>query len=1003
MSRRRRGTRGTACVLVLLAGAAQAMAQELPIRSWSAREGLVHDRVNAFLEDRSGYLWIATWEGLSRFDGREFVNYRPANGLARSLAFTLAEDPRGVLWVGLFGGGVARLLDDPAESSDPGAPRFRSFPVGEGDANDVNEIFFDELGGMWIFTAAGLHRAVGDPDAPQFELCWSDPDPDTHWAPQAIVHGSGSVWLVGNRRALELCGGSIVEHAGPPGSAPRDAVNAEASAEGRAVVATGAGLFVFDVARASRGEVPWTKLEVDLAGEIVHTTAIDFGGRIWVGTVHGLLSLEEGRARWITTANGLPDDWLRILHVGRDGKLWIGTQNRGIARLDEQWIESYPSRARPLGVVHIVEGLEGEIVISTNDEGLFRVVDGGLEQIPGTERPEYRNLGVGFLQDRGGTWWFGKAPRVACTPGSELDVEHLLALPGVEVDAFGYLHEDPRGVIWFGASDGKLYRGAPVEEGLRRFEPLAAHPFGDDPPRTMLTDWQGVLWIAPYTGLWRRRGERIDPVHLSGELPEGGVRPRHLFEDREGRLWIGWRFGGISMLTDPSAESPVCRTLTTVHGLPSDHVAAITEDLHGRIWAGTGGGLAQIDPERWSVRTVTPVEGLAGTTVNSVRIDRDGDLWVATLGGLSRIRTDYEPTLNAAPEVRILHTEIAGVEVRLPERGVTHVEDLVLSAARSSIRFAYGAIDPAHGESLEYQVRFAGTGEDWSAPTRERSVRLGPLAPGSYHLEVRAITSDRHAVGTPARAKFLVQAPLWRRPWFVAGAGALVLAAGFASQRARVRRTLALEQVRARISADLHDEIGSGLAQIAILSELARRELPAGAPDRLGEVADVARSTRRSMADLVWAIDPRCDSLLDLVRRMRQTTGNLFEAEGLSLAFHTPTEEALERLELGPNERRHLFHVFQEAVTNAARHSRAAAIEIEIRLEGSDLWIVVADDGLGFDPMVAAEGHGLAGMRERARALRAELSIDSTPGRGTRVTLHLRTHGRRFRRGHMFM
>jgi signal transduction histidine kinase len=136
---------------------------------------------------------------------------------------------------------------------------------------------------------------------------------------------------------------------------------------------------------------------------------------------------------------------------------------------------------------------------------------------------------------------------------------------------------------------------------------------------------------------------------------------------------------------------------------------------------------------------------------------------------------------------------------------------------------------------------------------------------------------------------------------------------------------------------------------------------------------------------------------------MRQTTGNLFEAEGLSLSFHTPAEEELERFELGPNERRHLFHVFQEAATNAARHSRASAVDIEIRLQGSDLWIVVADDGLGFEPEVAAQGHGLAGMRERARALRAELSIESSPGRGTRVVLHLRTHGRKFRPGHMFM
>ncbi len=980
-------------VLVLPAIAPGVLAQQLPIRSWSAREGLVHDRVNAFLEDRSGYLWIATWEGVSRFDGREFVNYGPAEGLSSALAFDLAEDPEGGLWVGVFGAGVARLLDLPEERASSAGSRFATFVVGEGRANDVNEIAFDAEDGMWVCTAAGIHRAIGDPKRPRFELVWGGPR--TIWAPQAVVAGPDRLWLVGPGRVLEIRDGTIAEHPGPPGGARRDAIHAEPSVDGRAVIATSAGLFVFDESRARAGHDPWTKLDVAIAeDEIVHATAIDPQGRVWVGTVNGILCVDNGRSRRITTANGLPDDWLRVLHVGRDGRLWIGTQQRGIARLDEEWIVEYRWRDSPgsLGIVHVVESLAGEIVVSANDQGLFRVVDGGLERVAGSDEPRHRDFGVGYMQDSRGTWWFDCDPELMHTTGEELDLASLRPASGLSASVFGYMHEDPRGTLWFGGEDGRLYQGAASESGSREFQAGPSLPV-EGAARLLFTDRRGWLWIAPYDGLWRSREGSIERVELTGELPDGGIRPRALLEDRDGRLWIGWRFGGISVLDDPAAEAPRSRAISIAEGLPSGHVQALCEDRDGRIWAGTGRGLVRIDPRTLALATITPMQGLAGSTVNDLLVDRAGFLWVAALGGLSRIRTDHEPEQATAREVRILRLEAGGRPVSLPERGASRVGEIVIGPDQSSVVLAYGAVDPENGESLFYQVLLDGLEESWSAPTRERSVRLGPLGPGTYRLLVRATTSDGNAAGEPASVELTVLAPVWRRPWFLAALALLAVALGVTIHRARVRRMVALERVRAGISADLHDEVGSGLAQIAILSELARREATPAASSRLGEVAEVARSTRSSMADLVWAIDPRKDSLLDLVRRMRQTTGNLFEADGLALAFRSPPEQELRRVELGPNERRHLFHVFQEAATNAARHAGASSVEIDIQVEGSELAIVIADDGRGFDPAAVAAGHGLAGMRERARLLRADLSIESAAGRGTRVELRLRRLG----------
>src|SRR5262249_20390316 len=154
-------------------------------------------------------------------------------------------------------------------------------------------------------------------------------------------------------------------------------------------------------------------------------------------------------------------------------------------------------------------------------------------------------------------------------------------------------------------------------------------------------------------------------------------------------------------------------------------------------------------------------------------------------------------------------------------------------------------------------------------PTTERMVRYGRLAPGHYRFDVRAVDRDGLTSARPAGLAFEIPPPIWRRWWFLASAAAAALAVGYALHRARVRRLLALEGVRRQIATDLHDDIGSGLSQIAVLSEVAKRVDGEARTGRLDVIAGLARALRDSMSDIVWAVDPRHDRFTDLVQRMR--------------------------------------------------------------------------------------------------------------------------------------
>src|SRR5205814_7885311 len=300
----------------------------------------------------------------------------------------------------------------------------------------------------------------------------------------------------------------------------------------------------------------------------------------------------------------------------------------------------------------------------------------------------------------------------------------------------------------------------------------------------------------------------------------------------------------------------------------------------------------------------------------------------------------------------------------------------------------------AAGEGLKYQYKLVGANEEWSALTEQRTINYASLSPGRYRFQVRAVTSDGSLSPTPATITFTILPPLWQRWWFITLAVLGVGLIGAVIIRNRVARLIELERVRTRIASDLHDDIGSGLTRIAILSEVARhqvsKEAPVGKP--LAAIAGASRDLVDSMSDIVWAINPNKDHLRDLIQRMRRFASDLFTARQIDFSFSAPGEE--QALKIGADLLRQVFLVFKEAVNNVACHSKCTEAQIELRIENRSLTMKVADNGAGFDPAQIVEGQGLASMRARAKGLGGKLQIISNDDSGTTILLRVPLSGR---------
>lgn len=339
-----------------------------------------------------------------------------------------------------------------------------------------------------------------------------------------------------------------------------------------------------------------------------------------------------------------------------------------------------------------------------------------------------------------------------------------------------------------------------------------------------------------------------------------------------------------------------------------------------------------------------------------------------------------------SPPVWIDGLRIGGEPHPVAHLGETSVAGVVLGPNRNQVEIDFYSLDFGPGRFLRYQHRIEGLDDAWSAPSAERTLHYPRLAAGRYQFLVRAVTSDGLVSATPARVEVTVLPPLWQRWWFQSAAVLLVALVSLSGHRYRVRRLIETERLRTRLASDLHDDIGSTLSQIAILSEVTRKVVSDDprAADPLERIARLSRESVDAMGDIVWAVDPHRDTPVHLAKRMRRFASDLLPPAGITLGFSVVD---VTDAHLSPDVRREVFLIFKEVLNNIVRHAHALHVDANLALCTHRLELTVQDDGCGVAPDASGDGHGLRSMRRRAESVGGILDVETRSGSGTRVTL----------------
>ncbi len=962
-------------IILFIFGNGTIDAERLPLKTYTTAEGLAHNVINKIVRDSRGFLWFCTGEGLSRFDGYTFTNYGTQQGLPSSVINDLLETRDGEYWLATNGGLVKFdpkgapsgqvTYSGQAQSAKP------MFTIVEPDDQDrrakvISVLLAGREGTLWCGTYKGLYRLDRSNRLPHMRL--EDVGILSQYPEQSIVNdlledGNGSLWIATPsglyRRWSSGRAARYTKQDGLPDEYFHDLFMDH---QGRLWAGTRyGGFFRFD-ADGSQSPPKFVLgfnknngLPTGWVFQIFETSDL----RFWLATARGLIEYfpdakaSEPRFHVYNEANGL--SYHDITSLGEDiaGNLWLGSY-MGVMKLAHNGFITYDAQDGLLAVNAIFSDEEGGICFRArvNGDGTTSVFEGAKldllhptgEQVMRLGRfdgqtfnwflPEvlkrkidYGWVGEGItLQSQAGEWWIGTGAGLCRFARADALTQIKGAAPKkiyTVKDGLGgaqvyRLFEDSRGDIWIStvAKPNGLALWDHVTETIHDLGNVPGLPsLKDELPGSFGEDRAGNVWIGFGTGIARYHDGRVNFFGTGDGLTAGAIH--NIYRDRSERLWLASARGGLVRVDQPESEHPTFYSFATTQGLSSDNAEVITEDLQGKLYIGTGRGLDRLDPTTGGVEHFTTADGLVAGEFLSASRDRQGEVWFGTQKGMSRLMPKRQQAM-AAPPVWIAGLQVAGTPQIVSALGESIVQLPSLDSSQNQLDIDFLALGFQSGEILRYQYKLEGADQDWGRPTTERRVNYARLAAGHYRFLVRAINSDGVISANPAVVAFTIVAPVWQRWWFLLMTVIVMAAIVYLLFRYRVRQILQLANIRTRIAADLHDDIGSNLTRISILSEVAHSQLRHESREvvsPLESIAEISRESVSSMGDIVWAINPKRDSYFDLVQRMRRFATELLSSHGIEFQFQA--SEVSHDFKLGANIRRDVYLFFKESLNNA--------------------------------------------------------------------------------------
>ncbi|NOH03286.1 MAG: hypothetical protein HND47_15665 [Chloroflexi bacterium] len=768
----------------------------------SLEEGLSQSVVNVILQDRKGFLWVGTDDGLNRYDGYNFKAYKPDTNEPFSLSdrtvTAMVEDDEGNLWVATRMGGLNRY--------DPASGRFFNYTHDTVNnqtiaSNRINALCLDD-GGLWIGTDNGLdYLDLETYELTHFPTAGSVIHPESKSISSLFKDSTGRLWIGTFDSGISYYDPAanffktFKNNQYNSNSLSSNRVLSIAEGQGGEIwIGTNAGLNLYNPAEndfvryRSSKDVPSS-----LAGNTIYSLFTDRSGGLWVGTNMGLDRYDPQDGSFIhhqyqpNVANSLSNNEVRYIYEDDSGVLWVGTYGGGLNKYNRQqdryaYFRHNPDDPKSLSsnfVFAILPDEWGRVWVGTIDNGL-NLFDPETETFtrfthdPNDSTSIGSNSIIALYKDRKGVLWIGTENSLdrynrGIKTFSHFQPEGTNLGDPATFTVYAIL-EDSQGRFWVGSKRGLLLFDRDTRT-FSEYKTSGPRPdyFSSVRASALFEDDHQNLWVGTYEdGLQRINLEtgkvtfyRHDPTDLS---TLGGNTVMCIYQDSSGTLWVGTHGGGLSRF-DPETES--FTHFTEHEGLSNNVVYGILEDETGKLWLSTNFGLSRFDPVKRSFRIFTASDGLQSNEFNqnSYARDRNGTMYFGGINGLN-VFVPQEITDNQyAPKIALTSVTLDGVPLN-GERTTEYLDAITLTWPQDSIEFEFASFAYEQPSKNRYAYMLEGFDTDWINIDNQRVGRYTNLPGGTYTLRLRGSNSDGVWNEEGAAIQVVVVPPFWETWWF---------------------------------------------------------------------------------------------------------------------------------------------------------------------------------------------------------------------------------------------
>lgn len=987
-------------------------------------EGLSNNSINSVLQTADGFLWIATKDGLNRYDGQNFRVFKyiisDTTSLAANYVMSLAESDDSILWIGTWGGGLQRYdrIDESFTSM-----RIRGF-----EDDYIQCIYTGDHKNLWFGTThGGLFRiSLIDGKVQNYSSRNSlSPFPSDNITcitgddSQGLWIGTWDAGLV----HFNPQDGSYISY-----KHTKNAVNTLSDngiwhitleEDNILLLSTFSGVDHFnpETGKVINKEVVSPEFTAQLRTPIRQTFR-DRKGRLWIGTYeyHGLfLSEHDGMGNNITqhfkyeddNENSISIDRIRCIFEDMKGNLWIGTENGlnkfAVQRPFRQY-RYLPARPKSLGgrvVSSFCEDTRGRLWVGYGGGGIDRIdpetgTIKNYRNIPGNDNSLSNNDVTSIYQDSQGYLWictmYGGLNRL--DPEREKWERYMVENSGGRQNEANWIHqviETSEGQFLAGTNKGlKLFDRNTGLFSSYRFETIdSVENIPDDlSVNVLFEDSRKNFWIGTWLdGVFcynfqnKKLNQYIPVSNDPSSISSDKITVIH--ENSDG-LWFGTHSGGLNRF---NIETGLFIHYDIHNGLPNDVVFGIQTDRNSDLWVSTMSGLARIDHALERIRVFDELDGLVDNQFNwrASYQDKKGNMYFGGINGFISFSPEAIFRDTIPPPVAITSFTVFNKETDKQEY-ISPTREIILDYRRNFFSIEFNALDMAPVQKHQYAYMLEGIDNGWVYSGNRNIAYYTDLHHGDFRFMVKASNSD--GIWSEPVSLQVTILPAWYNTFWIKLAGLFtIFGIGIIVARLRFWHLLEIERIRLNIARDLHDEMGSNLSSISVDSQqlMLQNKKDSKGFELASDIFKTTNETIESIRDIIWFINPKNDGGDNLLFKMREKAATMLA--GIKWTFEVTEGLRLDSVRL--EVRRNIYLIYKETLTNVIRHSEADTCNIIIDKNLNTLQLSICDNGIGFDISENKHQGGLTNIFYRAEKINAEVNISGNKDRGTCMILKI--------------